>query len=410
MQSQALDGRIGSLANQVARVQLDPTMTERGRRIWADRIDGSQKALEEYAKLEFELATTVGDRRLALELLRRVYLNNGTTSALDLAIGLIESGGRDPKVAEEVKRLLAQAGSRGEGAAIRLLARLEHGNRTPREIYNQFAPQIEARGDFLAMMFSIPYLPERAVPEYLNRAVSLMSCGTKDIVEMADANMLAGFAQGALHWQRVGLAMEHGNVLAKLRLTDQQVAAFGIGAAPDERAVYRRAAADGSLTAHRQLFRLAADPGLQTYDPQAAARHVAVLLDKGDAGDRRWAQVQYRQAPDDVRKAVAEAVDLRALYLGAAEAGDVQAMLELALLLRDQAGSVAELEQSARWLKKAADNGSVPAMGELGHVLAYGIGTPVDRQEALRWLDKAARAGEADAAQTARLLRLMPDG
>ncbi|MSU88835.1 hypothetical protein GE300_04260 [Rhodobacteraceae bacterium 2CG4] len=410
IQSQALEGRTASLANHLQRLQMDPMTTERARRYWADRLDNSEKALEEYAKLEFELATGVGDRRRAIELLRRVYLHNGVTTALDLAIALIESNGRDPQVAAEVEELLTLAGNRGEGAAIRLLARLVADRRPMRQTYAAFAAQIEARGDFLALMFAIPFVEPEVAADYLGRAVALMNCGTKDVVEMADAHAVLNDAEAVLHWQRVGLAMESGNVLAKLRLTDRQMESYRQGRAPDEYEVYTRAALDGDVTAYRQLFRLTANPALETFAPHAAAGYIAALLDAGDEGDLRWVQAQYRDAPDGVRVAVARVVDLRGLYRRAAAAGDVRSMLELGLLLRDTASDGDDLPDSARWLKKAADNGSIPAMRELGQVLAYGIGVPRDRQGAMLWLEKATAAGDEQAARLVRLLGLLSDG
>lgn len=410
IQSQALAGRTGALANHAQRVQLDPMSTRNARRYWADRLDNSEKAVEEYAKLELELAAGAGDRRRAIALLRRVYLHAGVTSALDLAVALVETGGRDPEIAAEAERLLTMAGNRGEGAAIRLLARLQADRRPAQAVYREFSDQIARRGDFLALMFAIPFVAPDVARDYIDRAASLMNCGTKDIIEMSDAHAVLGDAGGVLHWQRVGLALEHGNVLAKLRLTDEQMAAYRDGRAPDELEVYTRATLDGDIVAYRQLYRLTADPALDTFAPAAAAGYLSALLRQGDEGDWRWAQAQLRAAPDHVRDAIGAAVDLRDLYRRAADAGDVRSMLELGLLMRDTAGSAEDLEESARWLKKAADNGSIPAMRELGQVLAHGIGVPRDRREAMQWLEKASRGGDVQAARLVRLLGLISDG
>ncbi len=410
IQSQALAGRTGALANHAQRVQMDPMSTRNALRYWADRLDSSEKAVEEYAKLEFELAASVGDRRRAIELLRRVYLHSGAASALDLAVALIEAGGRDPEVAAEAERLLTMAGNRGEGAAIRLLARLQADRRSAQAVYREFSEQIAQRGDFLALMFAIPFVAPDVARDYIDRAASLMNCGTKDIIEMSDAHAVLGDAEGVLHWQRIGLALENGNVLAKLRLTDEQMAVYRAGRAPDELEVYTRATLDGDIAAYRQLYRLTADPALETFAPDAAAGYLSALLRQGDKGDLRWVQAQVRVAPEPVRDAIGAIISLRDLYRRAADAGDVQSMLELGLLLRDTARSAEDLEGSARWLKKAADNGSIPAMRELGQVLAHGIGVPRDRREAMQWLEKASRGGDEQASRLVRLLGLMSDG
>jgi TPR repeat protein len=187
IQTQALSGRIPSLANYVQRVQVDPLATDRAHRLWAGRVNQSDKALEVFVELDFELATNPAERHLAIELFRRIYLNNGVTSALDLAIALTEDNVRDPKIADEILFLLTKAGNRGEGASIRLKARLMSEEVDPVEIYEEFKDIIEERGDFLALMFAIPYIPASKLDDYIDRAVSLMSCSTKDADELGDA-------------------------------------------------------------------------------------------------------------------------------------------------------------------------------------------------------------------------------
>ncbi len=71
-------------------------------------------------------------------------------------MALIETDGRNPVIAEEILDLLTKAGNRGEGAAIRLKARLLARTHKPEDIYLEFAEAIETRGDFLALMVAIP--------------------------------------------------------------------------------------------------------------------------------------------------------------------------------------------------------------------------------------------------------------
>ena len=415
IQSQALQGHVQALAQQLERVQVDPLLGEDADRLWAARAATSDKALELFAELEFTLATTPAERDRAVELFRRVYLNNGVTTALDLAVALVEHNGRDPGIAAEIVTLLTQAGNRGEGAAIRLLARLTADRRAaetlaiaPRaeaQVYAGFAQAIEDRGDFLALMFAIPHVtPDRAA-DYIERAVSQMTCGTKDADELGDVATLLQDPAGSDHWRRVGLAIDGWHVLSRLALTNRQMEAYGTRAAPDQIAVLAREAAEGMGGARRSLWALTANPDLPGYDPAVAADHLLVLA-QGDAADQAFALTAYRDAPSEVRATVAARFDMMPLYRGAAEAGQAQAQLDLALLLQAQAKGAADLATAAGWLEKAAGAGNVTAMAALGRVLATGLGVAPDRAGALRWLDQAAAAGDAGAADLARLLRL----
>lgn len=404
IQSQALRGDPQSLANFLERVQLDPLASDDAQRLWASRADGSIKGLENFARLEFALATNPAERDLAVELFRRIYLNNGVTTALDLSVALIDDNARDPAIANEIIKYLTIAGNRGEGAAIHLLARVQGDTRSPQSVYQDFAQAIEDRGDFLALMFAIPYISLDKTDDYIDRAVSLMTCGTKDVAELSSAYALLQSPELTYHWDQIGLMMEGGNVLAKLALTDRQVGYFDQGAAPTQRQVFERALAQGDLTAHRSLFVLTANPDLASYDPVAAAEHLIALL--GFAEEESFVLDSYRLADPEVRAAVDQRQDVGGLFLRAAQRGDIGAKRDYALVLRDTATSLADLQTSARWLQEAAEGGDIIAMAEFGRALAFGIGLPQDRVAALTWLDQAKRAGNADATDLAHLLRL----
>ncbi|KNG93295.1 tetratricopeptide repeat protein [Pseudaestuariivita atlantica] len=406
LQSQALDGRIESLARHVQRVQLDPFASERAQRIWARRLDRSDKALEVFAELEFELATNPAERTRAIELFRRVYLNNGVTTALDLAIALTEDNARVPEVADEILRLLDQAANRGEGAAIRLKARLLSGQRSERSVYEEYAQEIEDRGDFLAMMFALPHVAPEKRADYFDRAAQQMNCSTKDVEEMADAHTILGDAAQAYRWKQIGLTIAGKHVLSKLRLSDIQLAAFDTGAAPDREGVAARAVADGDAGALRTLYRLTSDPDLEGFDPDLAADHLLALVTRGNAQDKAWVLGQFRRAPRDVQDAVMARFDMGALYRQLGQGGDVAARTEYGLMLRDRATTRGELAEAAKWLLSAAEGGHVAAMAAYGEMLGQGQGVVRDVPGALHWLDQAAASGDRGSKRAARLLRL----
>lgn len=404
LQTQALRGLPTSLAAVALRVDADPLSSQNALRIWADRTDSSAKALEVFADGRFNLAADPAERELAVELLRRVYLHVGVSAALELSIALIEDSARDPAVAAEILAYLEQAGNRGEGAAIRLLARLTAPTRTESEVYQTFAQIIDERGDFLALMFAIPHVDPARAADYIDRAVSIMTCGTKDSEEIGSAYALLGEPDMVLQWGRIALAIEGGNVLAKLGITDRQSNMFGIGAPPTAIDVAERARAEGEPLASLALFDLSADPDLPGYDPQSAALHLSDLLSQ--PGQEDIALDAYRRAGADIRAAVDARVDMRAIFLGAARRGDVAAARDYGLLLRDTATSQTDLREGVRWLAEAAEAGDTEAMAAWGEALAFGLGTAQDRTAALLWLDRAARTGNAQADLTARLLRI----
>lgn len=415
IQAQALQGRVQALAQQLERVQMDPLLGERADRLWAARTQVSDKALELFAELEFTLATTPAEADRAVELFRRVYLNNGVTTALDLAVALVEHNGRHPGIAAEIVTLLTQAGNRGEGAAIRLLARLTEDRRaaamlsvaprTEAEVHAEFAQAIEDRGDFLALMFAMPHVSPEKAADYTERAVSQMTCGTKDADELGDAATLLGSPAASDHWRRVGLAIDGYHVLSRLALSTRQMEAWATRAAPDRAAVLARELAEGDGGARASLWALAANPSLPGYDPAAAAEHLQALAE-GSPADQAFARAAYAEAPPEVQAAVAARFDVTPLYARAAEAGEAQAQLDYAMALRATAKGPGDLAASAGWLEKAAGAGNVAAMAELGRVLAAGLGVPADRAGALHWLDQAGAAGDRAAAETARLLRI----
>ncbi|MCF6234274.1 MAG: hypothetical protein L3J36_14415 [Rhodobacteraceae bacterium] len=406
LQSQALTGRVGSMANFLQRLQVNPLAGERAHRLWAARVDRSNKALELFAELEFELATNPAERHLAIELFRRVYLNNGVTSALDLSIALTEDNGRNPAIASEIITMLTQAGNRGEGASIRLKARLLANERDPASVYDEFKDIIEERGDFLALMFAIPYISADKLDDYVDRAVSLMSCGTKDADELGDAYAIHLDPDMSYHWRRIGLTFKGGHVLSKLRLSDLQMDAFKDGRSPEALDIYTREMAEGSRSAPQTLYRLTVDPDLETYDPVAASEHMLAVLARGGPGDEIWALGNYRRAGSSLRSLVAARIDIEQVYRRAAQRGDVMAKLEYGLYLRELATTSGELRDSTRWLSEAAESGNVRAMAEFGYALAMGLGVSQDREAALVWLTQAEERGDEAAKDLAHLVRL----
>lgn len=407
IQSLALAKRSQMIAAQAQRVQANPLAPAAALQYWAQAVNRSSQTLEAFAELEFELATTPAERDLAIEFFRRVYLNNGVTTALDLAIALVEYNARDPKIADEIELLLTMAGNRGEGAAIRLLSRLQADVRSEAEVFAQYADIIEARGDFIALVFAIPHIQENQVDDYIDRAVSLMNCGTKDADELGDAYAIRQDGKMSHHWREVGLHFEGGHVLSKLRLSNRQVQWFDDGAAPDPVARAERALAEGNQSALMRVITLTANADLPTYDPKAAVEHILSGIQLGDPAELTALAAVYRATTDEIRLALDAEVNLdEVLFQQASQTGDVSASYALGMRLRDSASDSAGLAQSLDWLEEAAKHGHRDAMYETGYALGFGMGRQANAKEAVGWLEQAASLGHLEAAALAKALRI----
>ncbi|APX14278.1 sel1 repeat family protein [Tateyamaria omphalii] len=401
IQSLALDRRIQMVASHAQRVQANPLTSSAALRFWASELNRSDQALEAFAELEFELATTPAQRDLAIEFFRRVYLNNGVTSALDLAIALVEYNGRDSEIADEIVQLLTMAGNRGEGAAIRLLSRLQRATRTEADVYAEFAEKIDTRGDFLALMFAIPHISDRKVDDYIDRAVSLMTCGTKDADELGDAYAIRGDGDLSYHWRTIGLHFEGGHVLSKLRLSNRQMKLFDDGGAPNAVDRAERQLASNDPGARYRLIQLTANPDLTTYDPDAAVEHLLIAITSPDDAQTALIAEQFRLAPQDVRDRVLERVDITVMLERAAAAGDPDAAYELGMILRGSATTQSDLATSLKWLEQSAGQGHRDAMFEAGFALGMGLGRASDTDGATAWLDQADAIGHPEASALA---------
>ncbi|WP_347311237.1 tetratricopeptide repeat protein [Defluviimonas sp. SAOS-178_SWC] len=405
IQSLALQGHGSSTADQLQLLQADPAASDAALRFWAVRVSRSDQALEDYVKQEFEHALTRGERYSAVELFRRAFLDIGPSISLDLAVTLVKHAGRDPTVVSEIEALLKLSAQRGEGAAIRLLQRLT--GRDGEEVYRTYADAIETRGDFLALMYAAPYVPDDRFDDYMDRAISEMNCFTKDVAELADAYALRERPDQAYHWLQVGLAMEKGHVLSKLGLSDQQLTDFGRGKPAPTSAVDTLSLSEGDQDARRRLYLRMADPDDPAYDPEAAATHLETIVKHDDAPTLSWALAQYRRADQRLRDEIAKRIDLRAIEERAAQEGDSAAQFELGMLLRTEASGGADLNASATWLLRAAEAGHTEAMVEYAVALGFGLGIPADPKFAEIWLREADSLGNPRARDLMNVLSAM---
>jgi TPR repeat protein len=89
----------------------------------------------------------------------------------------------------------------------------------------------------------------------------------------------------------------------------------------------------------------------------------------------------------------------------AAEKGDTQAELNLAMFYFNGKGVDRDLAEARRWLTAAAESGNAQAEFLLAGMYLHGMGVAPDTKAALAWYDKAAAQGHAGARDVAAMMR-----
>ena len=397
LQSFAVQGHALSAANYLQVLQSNALSSDAQLSYWARRVSRSDQGLEAFVKGEYEIASTPSQRGNAVELMRRAFLDIGPAISLDLAVTLTNDIADNPTVADEIRRYLKSSAQRGEGAAIRLLQRLERKNRE--EVYEQFKDIISARGDFLALMFAAPFVPDDEFDAHMARAISIMNCRSKDIAEIADVYAEKGNEVETLRWLRIGLQVEGGHALSRLGLSDEQMASFG-------RESIQELPLDENSNLQLAYLR-AADPDDEGFDPEMAAAYLEEMLADPDIEANRWAIRKYTSAPLPQQFALDDRMDVTGMMEEIARSGDHEIQFQYGMLLRRRAKVPAELSESTDWLMKAAENGHPTAMAELGFAIGLGLGVPADPRLGLIWIEKANSLGDPRADELAGIFSAM---
>ena len=186
--------------------------------------------------------------------------------------------------------------------------------------------------------------------------------------ELAESHRLgtAADASASEALRLYGVAAEAGNAMAMLRQGEILLAgAAGVG-----------------KDTHRGefLIQAAAEAG----EPAAWRKLGEISEAAGNAAD----------ATPDRERHFAEA---RRLHLRAAEAGDLEGQLAIALLLESGKGGAKDGAAALRWLREAARGGLAAAMDEIGQRYQKGRGVEQDTMAALGWFLGAAERGSASA-------------
>ncbi|GFE63206.1 tetratricopeptide repeat protein [Litoreibacter roseus] len=407
MQSQALYGRPKSLANYMAMLDSSETASPEERQFWSEYAGAYDRVLKARASIAYELAATDKDRQSALNLMRRAVQEGDPDAAVALAEILLELEQSPEHVRVEASDLLLPIAATGDGDAMNLLLLLAGGGvEAQQSIYTQFAEAIEVRGDFEALLFSLPFVDGQKRIDYLDRAISVMICDFKSTMRVAAVLNSIGEGEASRRWLDTASHLTEGVPWTLVKLGDGYVNMVGDAATPKAIERYSQALEAGSEVGGLRLWSFFGDPKSELYSEEKTVELLTTLIKMADIESLSSVLGKMRGSSDEIQAAVGARVDVREKYLVAAEAGDPRAMRGYAQLTRDGATSADELSESVAWMTKAAEHDDIPAMVELSQIYAFGLGVEPSPEDAIAWLEKAAAAGSEPAAGYLDLLKL----
>lgn len=409
LQSHALYGRPRALANYLKFLEVSPAYDDKTLAFWQEYSNQYSDVVAATARLDIELAKDPQERSLAIDLLRQQYADAGGSAALLLAQTLLQYAQDTELNVDEVRALLDGPARQGRGAALSLLATLDAVDQRGRAVYERYADVIDAKGDFQALLFAVPFVDDTTRATYLSRAGGIVPCDYKNVIAMAQVYDEIGDVDGVRHWLSIAEQLTRDNAWALTDLARSRMGYLGSGEATEALALYDQAIESGDPTAKTDMFELLVATALPTYDAPRAAQMIsqAVTLDQPELLQRLLGR--YRSADPAAKEVIDAELDMPSIYRVAAETGDIFSMRAYAVYLRDVASTPDDLTASTQWFERAAQGGDVTAMAEYGYALAFGIGTKADLERAIIWLEQAAEAGSEKASTITALLNLTED-
>lgn len=405
LQTQALYGRPTAIAQYMAVL---------------DRIDapaGQMAFWQKYSRRFDEVALSRGqlERKFARigqnigdpgTYLRMAIAEDDLAAGIDLAEILMET---NPQAfGAEATRALLPLAAQGNGAAMDLLQQADP-DRFPdaRSVYEAYAQVIEDRGDFDAIMLAIPYLPTpEKVEDYKARARTVTDCSFDQVMRMVRTMGDIGDTRTFAQWMDIAEFLSESDSWRMVKMGDTLRQFGDARTVSDQIEFFEVGYKAGSITAIHRLLETFSKPGTPTYNPGRSAELFVDLVGRVDVLEVPHVLKRISATPPAISANVYTHINVEALYLKSANAGSVEAMLELGKLIRIRATSADDLALATDWIGKSANLGDVDAMVAYADALAFGIGIDASREKALVWLGKAAEAGNADAAAKVRGLTL----
>lgn len=411
LQSQALYGRPTAIANYIALLRrtgaAEPVVD-----FWQEQARRNDKALLSAARLSVEedetQAVLTGQRNIDVDLFRSAVQAGETAAGVDLAAQLLAAAKPTPEARVEALTVLLPLAQSGNGAAMQLLPQADPARWPDLDaVWRDFAPVIEARGDFEAILIALPRAAdERAQADYLRRATAATSCTFDQTILLTEVLGQMKATRAFRQWIDITEYLAEGDGWRLTRLGDVLIR-YGTPADADRAVGYfETAMADGSNTAIHRLLRQVSRSELPSYDPDRATELYIELVKRSDPVELPRTLSRLAGEEEEIRTATEAAIDIPALYRSAAEAGSPIGMREYARLLQATADNPAKLAEATEWMHRAAEAGDMEAMVSYAEALALGIGTTPSRNDAVLWLSRAADLGSEQAAATMRNLRM----
>jgi TPR repeat protein len=132
------------------------------------------------------------------------------------------------------------------------------------------------------------------------------------------------------------------------------------------------------------------------------------------AAQSRLPEARYAQGETYLWGQFGRAIDYKkalAVFRSCAEEGNINAQVNLGVLLREGQGTTKDEAAAIEWFRKAAVRGNAKAQSLLGHTLGIESADPARKVEALTWVMLAADQGEITAVKSLEeLLPNLPPG
>jgi TPR repeat protein len=366
---------------------------------WQSRIDPVPATIDAVARFSVMASPTPQAIEATLAALKKADSDGLPRAPLDLATALLDYFPNDADKRAEALAYLEKVAANGNGAAIlRLLPITQEKGIGPAQLFEQYAQAIEDRGDADALIFAAGVTDDAAKKhDYLYRAASVVDCTFENTVKMAGAFVATADDAETEHWLQVSLRLAGTDGWRQVAIGDRYMAMGGPERAKTAIALYEKGVELGDDTAISRLVKIYSDPDSQDYAPTKAVAMFKRMIDDAPVVKLAELRVKVQKAPTAIRTALAEEVDWTARYAASAATGDVIAMRELALYLRETGTTVDDARTASQWLIRAADGGDATAMVELAKAYAMGIGLAPSIRQAQLLLKDAAGLGNAEA-------------
>ncbi|WP_421760161.1 tetratricopeptide repeat protein [Devosia sp.] len=366
---------------------------------WQSRVDPVPATIDAVARFSVMASPTPEAIEATLEALKKANAAGLPRAPVDLATALLDYFPNDADKRNEAIAYLEQAAANGNGAAIlRLLPMMQEQGIGPEKLFEQYAQAIEDRGDADALIFAAGVTGDAAKKrDYLYRAASVVDCTFQNTVKLAGAFVATADDAETEHWLQVSLRLAGDDGWRQVAIGDRYMAMGGPERAKTAIALYEKGVELGDDTAVSRLVKIYSDPDSQDYAPTKAVAMFKRMIDDAPVAKLAELREKVQKAPTAIRTALSEEIDWTARYAASAATGDVIAMRELALYLRETGTTADDAKTASQWLIRAADGGDATAMVELAKAYAMGIGLAPSIKQAQLLLKDAAGLGNEEA-------------